>query len=201
MAKTLAILSGAGISAQSGIPTFVEIPNLRDKLSRDYYYEHRRDFFDTLLSMKRTCDAAQPNQAHLAIANYHVPVVTMNIDGLHVRAGTTDVCEIHGNLRDIFCTRCGKQYGYDVVETSTKCPACGGDLNPDIVLYGDSIPKLYDALKTAAACDTLLVVGTSFYTSTASYVVEAAKRAGRKVELINEDAARLVPIFLKEYFK
>ena len=72
----LLALTGAGISAQSGVPTFTEQAGLRDKLSRDYYQRHRRDFFDTILSMRATCEAASPNAAHIALAEYGVPIVT-----------------------------------------------------------------------------------------------------------------------------
>ncbi len=193
-------MTGAGISKQSGVPTFVEMGNLRDKLSRTFYSRHTQEFFDTIRGMKKICDAARPNAAHEILAAYEVPVITMNIDGLHSRAGTHKLCEIHGNLRDIHCSRCRKKYGYDVLEKGVRCPDCGGLLDPDIVLYGDMIPRLDEALKMAGECDALLIVGTSFYTSTASYVADAAREAGAQVAVINEDALHQVPQFLKDYF-
>lgn len=200
MMKKLAVLTGAGISKQSGIPTFVEMGNLRDKLSRTFYHQHTQEFFDVILQMKKKCDEAKPNEAHLSIARYDVPVVTMNIDGLHTKAGSKTVCEIHGNLRDIHCSRCHKKYGYEALNNSIICMECGGKLNPDIVLYGDMIPRLNEALQIAGECTDLLIVGTSFYTSTASYVTDAAKEAGAKLSIISEDAKSKVPAFLKDYF-
>ena len=124
----------------------------------------------------------------------------MNIDGLHTKAGSKTVCEIHGNLRDIYCSRCNKKYGYDALEKGVVCAECGGMLNPDIVLYGDMIPRLSEALQIAGECTDLLIVGTSFYTSTASYVADAAKEAGARLSIINEDAKSHVPLFLQDYF-
>jgi NAD-dependent deacetylase len=198
--KKLAVLTGAGISKQSGIPTFVEMGDLRDKLSRTFYSQHTKEFFDVISGMKKICDEAKPNEAHRAIAKYDIPVVTMNIDGLHIRAGSKEVCEIHGNLRDIYCSGCNQKYGYEALQDGLHCTACGALLNPDIVLYGDTIPRLYEAMEMVSGCDTLLVVGTSFYTSTASFVVDAAKETGAKIEIINEDAKDEVPLFLKKYF-
>jgi NAD-dependent deacetylase len=198
--KRLAVLTGAGVSKQSGVPTFVEMGDLREKLSRSYYTHQTKDFFDIIQGMKKICDEAVPNAAHIAIAAYDVPVVTMNIDGLHTRAGSRNVCEIHGNLRDIYCSGCRKKYGYEVLEKGIRCPKCGALLDPDIVLYGDMIPRLSEALQIARDCDTLLIVGTSFYTSTASYVSDEAKYAGAKVVLINDDAKTQVPEYLNKYY-
>lgn len=197
----LAVLTGAGVSKQSGIPTFAEMGSLREKLSRIYFERHPREFFDMLLSMKAVCDAAEPNEAHIAIARFNVPVITMNIDGLHLRAGSAGAIEIHGNLRDIYCMSCKSQYGYEVLAKGIRCPSCGGSLNPDIVLYGDMIPRLDEALKLASDAKRLLIVGTSFYTSTASYVADAARQAGASVDIINEDAAAKVPEYLAALFE
>jgi NAD-dependent deacetylase len=199
--KKLAVLTGAGVSKQSGIPTFVEMGDLREKLSRSYFERHTKEFFEVISGMKNVCDAAAPNEAHIAIARYNVPVVTMNIDSLHLRAGSGEVCEIHGNLRDIYCMKCQKKYGYEVLQRGLTCPDCGGKLNPDIVLYGDNIPRLYEALEMVRGIDKLLIVGTSFYTSTAGYIADAARDAGATLDIINDDARTKVPEYLEEFFK
>ena len=84
----LVAITGAGISRASGIPTFVEMGDLREKLSRDYFRAQPEKFYEIILDIKRTVDRAQPNPAHRALAEYGVPVITMNIDGLHTRAGS-----------------------------------------------------------------------------------------------------------------
>ena len=92
----LIAITGAGISKASGIPTFDEMGDLREKLSRDYFRAHPKDFYEIILDMKRNIDRAQPNAAHRALAEYRVPVITMNIDGLHTRAGSEGVLRSMG---------------------------------------------------------------------------------------------------------
>jgi NAD-dependent deacetylase len=161
--------TGAGISAASGIPTFEELgQDFREKLSREYWKYESEDFFSVIKQMKRACDAANPNAAHQALAKYDIPVITMNIDGLHRRAGTRSLIEIHGSMEKVDCSVCGRSYDFDVTDSSIYCPACGGLLNTRVVLYGDDIPQLQPALRWAQGPGTLLVIGTSFYTSTAT---------------------------------
>ena len=86
--KIIVAFTGAGISKASGIPTFQDMDGIREKLSIDYFMSNTRDFYDVLLGMKKNIDKASPNPAHIAIAEYDLPVVTMNIDGLHKKAGS-----------------------------------------------------------------------------------------------------------------
>ncbi|RBP67329.1 NAD-dependent deacetylase [Alkalibaculum bacchi] len=195
----IAALTGAGVSKASGVPTFVEMGDLREKLSRSYYNSHPIEFYQILNGMRTVTEAANPNPAHIALAIKHIPIVTMNIDGLHHKAGSTEeeVIEIHGSLRKVYCPKCSKWYPFSVTEESIKCSKCiDVILQPDIVLYGDSIPRLQDSINLVSNVDLLLVIGTSFYTSTATYVSEAAKNAGVRVEIINENAEELVPKLL-----
>lgn len=189
--------TGAGISQESGVPTFVEMRDIRDKLSRVYFEAHPRHFFDLLLRMKETVDQAQPNTAHNALAERDIPVVTMNIDGLHRRAGTRRLVELHGNLEHVLCRWCGQAYPFAQVERDIHCPDCGALLDSDVVLYGDLIEGYPDAFVLVTECDTLLIVGTSFYTSTASVCAQAAREAGADVVIINDNAAQRVPAFLQ----
>ncbi|MEF9917869.1 MAG: Sir2 family NAD-dependent protein deacetylase [Eubacterium sp.] len=196
-------LTGAGVSKASGVPTFVEMGDLREKLSRDFYDAHPAEFFEVVLGMKDIADKAEPNPAHLALAKYHVPIITMNIDGLHHRAGSTEdeVIEIHGSMRKVFCDRCGAWFDFDVIRDSIYCPHCKDHiLQPDIVLYGDNIPRLTAALKLVAKADQLVVIGTSFYTSTASYVTDEAKRWGIPVEIINDHSEEILPKYLDKIY-
>lgn len=174
--------TGAGISAESGIPTFAEMDGIRDKLSRDFARTHPLEYIQTIREMKETCDKAQPNAAHYAIAEAGFPVITMNIDRLHTQAGSEHVVEVHGKLpteeqlnRGLFVAQ---EYG-------------------GIVLYGDSAPEyqtagsLIDKLKYKDSY--FVVVGTSFYTTISSYALKWAQMRGAKIILINKNAATEVP--------
>jgi NAD-dependent deacetylase len=189
--------TGAGISAASGIPTFEELgEGFRRSLSRSVFNAGPEAFYRNLLKLKAACDAAEPNAAHRALAERHIPVITMNIDGLHRRAGTVDLIEIHGNIEAVHCGRCAAEYPFIQVERGCRCPACGGLLLHGVVLYEDPIPRLHEALMRVEGPGMLLVVGTSFYTSTSSYVVDHARATGREIVLINERAEEEVERYL-----
>lgn len=197
----IAALTGAGISKASGVPTFIEMGDLREKLSRDYFISHPIDFYKILNEMKMTTDNAIPNDAHKVLAKYNLPIITMNIDGLHHKAGSAEdrVIEIHGSLRRVFCPKCKNWYDFSKTKQSLYCNNCEDVmLQPDIVLYGDMIPKLNDAIKLVSSIDMLLIIGTSFYTSTATYISDAAKGYGAKVKVINERAEEQIPILLDD---
>ena len=192
--------TGAGISRASGVPTFEEMGDIRDKLSRWYFRDNPEDFYKTLLEMKKTADNADPNPAHRVLARHNIPVVTMNIDGLHRRAGSRELVEIHGNLEQVFCKKCGSIYDFYVVEKSIHCQKCGELLESNVVLYGDSLDKFYEAMELIVSARELLVVGTSFQTSTASQMVMQAELAGVKATIINSHAEEEVPAYLERVF-
>ena len=101
----------------------------------------------------------------------------------------------------VLCTTCNVEYDFRVIFDSIYCPECKEILQPNVVLYGDLIARYFDAINIIGKADTLLVVGTSFYTSTAGDFVGRAKMAGIKVVTINDDAEKNVPRFVEEYFK
>jgi NAD-dependent deacetylase len=192
--------TGAGISAASGIPTFEELgESFRRSLSRSVFNADPEAFYKNLSRLKEACDRAEPNAAHRALAEHGVPVVTMNIDGLHRRAGTADLIEIHGSLEHVHCGKCGGEYPFAETARGCRCPACGGLLLHDVVLYGDQIPRLYEALERVEGRGKLLVIGTSFYTSTSSYVVDHARASGREIVMVNERAEVEVRNFLESH--
>jgi NAD-dependent deacetylase len=194
-------LTGAGISKESGIPTFDEMGDLRLKLSRGYFHANPGDFYRILIEMKDCIDAARPNNAHLALAKYKVPIVTMNIDGLHKKAGSDNVIEIHGNYQYVTCKKCGGKHDFDIVRSSIYCDKCGTILEPNIVLYDDDIPLIYEAINLVRGAKKLLVVGTSFYTSTANTLVHVAGQVGIEVEIINSKAEIEIPRYLDKLFQ
>lgn len=163
--------TGAGISKASGIPTFDEQGDLRTKLDRCFATHHRKEFNKIMQQLVDTCKAAEPNDAHKALAEYNIPVITMNIDGLHNRAGSQYVIEVHGNVE-----------------------------KNNVVLYGDPAPKYTEALDIVDRLskeDILLIIGTSFYTSISSQIKYTAERNLAKVVIINDDAEHRVRDFLE----
>ena len=199
--KKLVTFTGAGISRDSGIPTFVELGDLREKLSRNYFNSYPKDFYNILKEFRDKIKVANPNEAHIALARYDVPIITMNIDSLHNKAGSKDVLEIHGNLTYVYCSKCNKHHDFDQVYNSISCLDCNEILEPNVVLYGDMIPGYAAAMNTVSSADALLVIGTSFYTSTAGFMVDRARAVGVKVDIINENAKELVPQYLESFFK
>lgn len=196
----LVALTGAGISKPSGIPTFEEMGDLRQKLSRDYFESNPENFYNILLKMKEKIDSAIPNPAHIALAKYDIPIITMNIDGLHKKALSKNVIEIHGNLEYVQCKKCKKTFDFNIVKKRIYCDECESLLQPNVVLYGDMIPLYLNAVELIATADELLVIGTSFYTSTSSDLVYIARNAGTKVTIMNEKAEEKVPEYLKNIF-
>ena len=201
-------LTGAGISAPSGIPTFQGIwkdKPIRDFLSRYYYRMNREGFFELFVEMVGWCDK-EPNAAHRALAALDIPVITQNIDGLHEKAGTRRVYPLHGTLHTVHCTRCGKVmsaaelakklrpfYEKDdrmSVREILKCPDCGGLIDTDVVLYGDNVQHLQEAVELCEKADLMLVIGTSLTTYPAAALPEIAEEHGVKIILINDDCIK-----------
>lgn len=176
--KDVVFLGGAGVSTESGIPDFRSENGLYNQkydyapeeiLSLDFFNNHTREFFNFYKSISISADV-KPNKAHEALADMEqkgrlLSVITQNIDGLHQKAGSKNVIELHGNAQRYHCTRCKKEYPIDfIMETSDvpKCE-CGKVVRPDIVLYGECLPKraLLDAECDISCANTLIVGGTS----------------------------------------
>ncbi len=179
-AKRVVALTGAGFSTPSGIPDFRSAAGMWAKLNpvevaslaafrRDpeRFYSWFRGLLDTIL-------AARPNPAHLALAALEAAgrlggVITQNIDGLHQRAGSRRVFELHGNLRGATCLECGRQVPAEPLlpalrrGEAPRCRNCGGLLKPDVVLFDELLPQglFWLAHKALDECDLLIVAGTS----------------------------------------
>ena len=173
--------TGAGISVESGIPTFQEQPGIRDKLSRDFANNRPELYRKTIRDMLDVCENAEPNAAHRAIAELGCPVITMNVDRLHTKAGSKNVIEVHGVLP----TREELEDEYFPEEYR------------GIVLYGDMAPKYYDAQELVKSLklgeSVFVVVGVSFYTAISDILVDTARHRGAEVIIINDNAATKVP--------
>jgi NAD-dependent deacetylase len=173
--------TGAGISVESGIPTFQEQPGIRAKIHRDFANDHPEEYRSTIRGMLDSCEKAEPNAAHYAIAELGCPVITMNVDRLHARAGSREVIEVHGVLP----TR------EELEEERFPFDYKG------IVLYGDLAPRYADAADLVEQLEpdnsVFVIVGTSFYTGISRQLQLIAELAGAEIILINDAAATRVP--------
>ena len=181
--------TGAGISVDSGIPTFQEQPGIRDRLTREFANEYPEEYRYTIRQMVNSCEKAKPNAAHVAIAESGFPVITMNIDSLHTKAGSKNGIEVHGVVPS-----------REVLEEEDFPLTYDG-----IVLYGDLAPKYEDAVKMVRALEYdnsyFVIVGTSFYTGISEQLYKIAKQRHAKIEIINDNASKRVPIICKNLKK
>lgn len=199
-AKRIAVLTGAGVSKESGIPTFRD----NDGLWQNYRAEQlaSQEGFDQdpvlvwqWYEMRRAVIAqAEPNPAHHALVRLQdrtprFTLITQNVDGLHERAGSRDVQRLHGSIWITRCVQCGAEsedLRVPFPELPPRC-ACGGILRPGVVWFGEALPRrVWDNAEQAARnADLLLVVGTSAVVYPAASLVPLAAREGAKVVEIN----------------
>jgi NAD-dependent deacetylase len=205
-ARRAVALTGAGISAESGLGTFRGKDGLWGKYdpaavaSIESFKRDPREFWEFAREIGWIFLTAKPNAAHTALAELETmkrldSVITQNVDGLHQRAGSKRVIEIHGNAGRIICTRCSAEYPTEkIVDRITQqdvptCDRCGGPLKPDVILFGEPLPKkAFDqALKKVRSADLLLAVGTSLEVYPAASLPEIAKKSGAKIISIDSE--------------
>ena len=203
-------LTGAGVSAESGVPTFrgggrsavwkgmpFDQISSAGMLERDLpgvweWFDYRRGVIEQLA----------PNAAHRALARWpgrfeDFTLVTQNVDGLHQAAGSADVIELHGNLRRARCLSCRARYDLGDNESeavrSHTCVECGGRLRPDVVLFGETLPPgaFERAAAAASLCDLCFVVGTSALVYPAAALPEIARGAGAYTVEVNPERTPL----------
>lgn len=182
-ARRILFITGAGLSADSGLPTYRGVGGLYEGTLTDIglpieqalsgeVFRRRPDItWRYLAQIEASCRDARPNAGHYAIARLealhdHVSVLTQNVDGFHLMAGSRDVIEMHGTLRRLRCVDCGRSRQVDNYAGLTippECPYCGGTLRPDVVLFGESLPDpavhRFEAV-LAAGPDLVISVGT-----------------------------------------
>jgi NAD-dependent deacetylase len=210
-ARHFVVFTGAGISAESGIPTYRGEHGLWHKYDPSKYadithFQQDPSYYWHFFQDVRypVIEKSRPNQAHEALARLQEKgrlsaIITQNIDGLHQQAGAGKVLELHGNTRRILCLNCGIHYTmvsvFNMLTTRLppKCTACGGSLKPDVVFFGESLPAavLDEAVKETKACDLFLVVGSSLIVQPAAELPALAKRNGAKVAIVNKDPTPL----------
>lgn len=177
--NNIVFFGGAGVSTESGIPDFRSIDGLyhqkydyppEEILSRTFFDRHT-DYFYNFYRDKMLCLDAQPNAAHLKLAELEragklSAVVTQNIDGLHQKAGSKNVFELHGSTLRNYCMHCGKFFSAEYVAGTSgvpHCDVCGGLVKPDVVLYEESLDTdtINGAVAAISSADCLIVAGTS----------------------------------------
>ena len=199
----IVFFGGAGVSTESGIKDFRSVDGLYHQkfkyppetmLSHSFYESHMEEFYDFYRTKMLALDA-QPNAAHKKLAQWEregklKAVITQNIDGLHQKAGSHEVLELHGSVLRNYCRRCGKFYGVEAVANSTGIPhcTCGGVIKPDVVLYEESLDEqvMDKALDYIAHADVLIIGGTSLVVYPAAGLVRYYR--GGKLVVINKDA-------------
>ena len=200
-AERIVFFSGAGMSTASGIPDFRSATGLyknvyraEEMLSHTFFVHRPEDFYE-FYKEKMIYPDAKPNYAHEFIAKLQdkkdVSVVTQNIDGLHQRAGSRKVYEIHGSIERNYCTKCGKFFDLDYLINSEGipvCDECGAIIKPDVVLYEESLDDtvVTKAINAIANADLLVICGTSLVVYPAASFVRYFN--GNDLAIINRDA-------------
>ena len=204
--RNIVVFTGAGISVPSGIPDFRSADGIynqktkfkaspEDIISHTFFVNNTEDFY-SFYKDKMCYPKAEPNAAHKYFADLekkgkNVIVVTQNIDGLHQKAGSSIVYELHGTIHQNFCQRCGRMFGLDYVMNATgvpHCDKCGGIVKPNVVLYEegldeDTISRSINAIMT---CDTLIIIGTSLRVYPAAGFIRYFR--GKYLVVINKDS-------------
>lgn len=200
--NSIVVLTGAGISTDSGIPDFrgkdgiwTKNPELEKLTNINNYYnspELRQSTWDAYLSS--AWDEALPNDGHLAITKLHElgklrNCITQNVDGLHIKAGIPSgkVIELHGNLREVKCIDC--ELITPKAAATIVCSRCGGVNKPNMIFFGELLYPLtwWNAERSMDECDLLLIVGTSLMVSPATDIPIMAKHDGTKIIYVNGD--------------
>ena len=200
----IVFFGGAGVSTESGIPDFRSVDGLYHQkfayppetmLSHTFYVRHKQEFFDFYRAKMLALDA-QPNAAHRKLAQWEregklKAVITQNIDGLHQKAGSREVLELHGSVLRNYCERCHKFYDVEAVAESQGVPkcTCGGDIKPDVVLYEEGLDEdvMTRALRYIENADMLIIGGTSLVVYPAAGLVRYYR--GHKLVVINKGGA------------
>ena len=199
----IVFFGGAGVSTESGIPDFRSVDGLYNQtfryppetiLSHTFYEKHTEEFYQ-FYRAKMLAPDAQPNAAHYKLAQWEregrlKAVITQNLDGLHQKAGSREVLELHGSVLRNYCTRCGKFHDLDFILRTTGVPRCecGGVVKPDVVLYEESLNEdvMARAIHYIRQADVLLIGGTSLVVYPAAGLVQYYR--GSKLAVVNKGA-------------
>ncbi len=204
--QRIVFFGGAGVSTESGIPDFRSVDGLyhqqyayppEEILSHSFFVRHPEEFY-RFYKAKMLPLSAQPNPAHRFLADLErggrlTAVITQNIDGLHQKAGSEHVLELHGSVHRNHCVKCGRFFNPEFIRDSEgvpQCP-CGGTVKPDVVLYEEGLAEevLSESVRRIRQADAMIVAGTSLTVYPAAGLVNYFR--GRHLVLINRDATPL----------
>jgi len=209
-AHRVAVLTGAGASQESGLRTFRDAQTglwsqhrPEDLATPEAFARDPKLVWDWYAERRARNQAVLPNPGHLALAAMagFIPdftLITQNVDGLHQRAGSPDVIELHGNIQMVKCaTGCGVVEDWrDVPDGVPACPSCGAYLRPDVVWFGESLPRaaLERAVTASRGCQVFFSVGTSGLVQPAASLAHAARNRGALLVEINAEPTPLTPL-------
>lgn len=198
--QSTVFFGGAGVSTESGIPDFRSVDGLYNQkykyppetiLSSDFFFSQTKEFY-RFYRDKMLCLDAKPNAAHIKLAEMEQKgklsaVITQNIDGLHQKAGSKKVYELHGSVHRNYCRKCGKLFDAEYMLKSDGVPHCdcGGLIKPDVVLYGEQLDDnvVKGAVNAIARADTLIIGGTSLVVYPAAGLINYFR--GNNLVIIN----------------
>lgn len=202
--NNIVFFGGAGVSTESGIPDFRSVDGLYNQqydyppetiLSHTFYRKNTKEFY-RFYRNKMICLDVEPNITHIKLAQLEEAgkckaVVTQNIDGLHQKAGSKNVLELHGSTLRNYCENCGEFYSAEDIlkgKEVPKCSKCGGGIKPDVVLYEEGLDSktLQDSIYYISHADLLIVGGTSLSVYPAAGLIDYYR--GNKLVLINKSA-------------
>ena len=204
--SNIVFFGGAGVSTESGIPDFRSVDGLYSTkykyppemmVSHSFFRNNTEDFYDFYINKMIFLDA-KPNSAHIKLAELEKEgklkaVITQNIDGLHQKAGSKNVLELHGSVNRNYCLKCGKFYDVNFIVNSKGIPkcSCGGIVKPDVVLYEESLDSnvIEKSVEFIEKADVLIVGGTSLVVYPAAGLINYFK--GSKLILINKTSTQM----------
>jgi len=208
-ASRLAVLTGAGVSQESGLRTFRDAQaglwsqyRPEDLATPEAFQRDPRLVWDWYAMRREKVNAAEPNPGHFALVALeqripHFTLITQNVDGLHQKAGSLAVIELHGNITRVKCSLCGLAAGswQDNGVQVPSCGCCAGLLRPDVVWFGEQLPRaeLEQAVAAARSCQVFFSVGTSGVVHPAAALAHAAKNNAAVVVEVNAEATPLTP--------
>jgi NAD-dependent deacetylase len=204
----LCISTGAGMSAESGVPTFRDADgywsrfNPAELATPDAFRRAPLKVWEWYRLRRQHLTTVEPHEGHRVLARWetrfeHFTLITQNVDGLHHRAGSTHVLELHGRLDVVRCTGCAtERRTLDDLGPDPRCEACGERVRPGVVWFGENLPvgAIDAAFAAAGACDAFLVIGTSGVVQPAASLADAARSAGAVVIEINPNPTPLSEI-------
>lgn len=192
------VFTGAGMSTESGLPDFRSPSGLwgtfrpEELASTDALNRNFENFTAFYRERMEAIGGVKPNRGHCILAEWEktgiiTAVVTQNVDGLHQAAGSGNVHELHGTLREVRCQKCGGISPAGRYSSASRCRKCGGRLRPAVVLFGEMLPEetLSAGMELASSCSLFIVLGSSLSVSPANILPERAKRNGALLYIVN----------------